>query len=509
MRYRLIERLGVGGMAEVWRGFDEVLGRHVAVKFGAGLRAEVVAEAQFSHPNVVNIYDYGQWSDGRPFLVMELIEGKTLSSVLNGGQCLPWRRAVSLTAQIASALAAAHAVGIVHRDVSTGNIMLTPNGARLLDFGISAPAGEPEPLPDSGDLQGTPAFMAPERLHGAEVTPAADVYALGVLFYRALTGRLPWAVQTRAELLDAHLWLEPAPLPAIAGLPQAARRLCLQCLEKEPADRPSSVELAATLGPLAGGEVIVPAAAVTAQRPHAALADEDTAILLPPKRLRVTEMLRVRAAPRRARFAWAMVGLLGIAALGLFAWTRPDAKRPGASSPPAPDPTQAGQPCRVTYDQQTGTGNRFSAVVTVHNDGPQPVKPWQVEFAWPGDQTVLDARGAQASQQGRQVVLRPEAGGEQLGAGSAVAFSLNGEYGRANALPDRFTLAGSSCETVIMGSPPAGGGVDVVDPAPDPPVGQNARGGEGADRDEDQGGGNHGGGKHGGHDKGGKHRGKG
>jgi serine/threonine-protein kinase len=168
---------------------------------------------------------------------MELIEGQTLSTVLNGGHALPWRRAISVTAQVASALATAHALGIVHRDVSTGNVMLTPTGVRLLDFGISASVGEPEPAQDSGDLQGTPAFMAPERLHGAEITPAADVYALGVLFYRALTGRLPWPVRTPQDLLHAHLW--PIPTARDRGAARL-RRSCTCGAHKARADRPSS-----------------------------------------------------------------------------------------------------------------------------------------------------------------------------------------------------------------------------------------------------------------------------
>src|SRR5581483_7927565 len=128
MRYRLTERLGVGGMSEVWRGVDEVLDREVAIKFTD--KAEAHAEARISHPNIVQVHDYGEWGDGRPFVVMELIEGRTLSTVLNGGFCLPWREAVTAGAEIASALAAVHARGIVHRDVSTSNVMLAPTGAR-------------------------------------------------------------------------------------------------------------------------------------------------------------------------------------------------------------------------------------------------------------------------------------------------------------------------------------------------------------------------------------------
>lgn len=248
MRYRLIECLGVGGMAEVWRGYDQVLDRPVAIKFGEGLRSEALAEANISHPNIVQVHDFGAWDDGRPFVVMELLEGQTLGTVLNGGFTMPWRRAVTVCADVAAALAAAHARGIVHRDVSATNVMLTPTGAKLLDFGISALVGEPEPQRDSGGLHGTPAYVAPERLRGGAVTPAADVYALGVLFYRALAGRLPWPARTQAELLEAHLWLDPAALPRIPGLPEEIAGLCMRCLAKVPGERPSAGEIAGMLG---------------------------------------------------------------------------------------------------------------------------------------------------------------------------------------------------------------------------------------------------------------------
>lgn len=440
MRYRLIERLGVGGMSEVWRGFDDVLDREVAIKFVVE-KAEALVEARISHPNIVHVHDYGQWTDGRPYVVMELLEGKTLSTVLNGGFSLPWRQVVRICAEIASALSAAHARGVVHRDVTTSNVMLTPTGARLLDFGIAAFAGQAEPARDSGDLQGTPAFMAPERLRRGEVTPAADVYALGVLCYRALTGRLPWPAHTQNELLDAHLWHQPAPLPRIPGLPDEVAQMCLRCLAKAPEERPTAVEIVAMLGPI----VHLPALAPT---------------FMPARRRAETVTVPVLAATApidaqspRHRFA-VVLGGMAAAVLGIFAWGIPDAPKPAAWNPPASPPTT----CRVTYQQQPSTTKSFAATVTVHNDGVTPVSPWQVQFAWPGDQTLLVAQGVQAHQQGRDVLLH----GDRLDPGAEVKVGLTGSYGQLNALPSHFSLAGVDCATTILASPPPQPVIQVV-----------------------------------------------
>ncbi|GIE92681.1 serine/threonine-protein kinase [Paractinoplanes rishiriensis] len=266
-RYRLVERLGAGGMSVVWRGFDEVLGRQVAVKvlppstsadpaFRRRLRAEAQAAARLSHPNITNVYDYGEATtvDGEPvpYVVMELIDGESLAAVLARARRLPWQHAVRITAEVSAALAAAHSRGIVHRDVTPANVMLTPSGAKVVDFGISALIGENDIDPD-GSLLGTPAYLAPERLEGGQVSPATDVYAVGLLIYRTLIGQLPWDVGTTTALLRAHQYTEPDPLPPVEGMPHAVSALVGRCLEKRPDDRPSSAELAHVLASIAAG----------------------------------------------------------------------------------------------------------------------------------------------------------------------------------------------------------------------------------------------------------------
>jgi serine/threonine protein kinase len=289
-RYRLVERLGAGGMSVVWRGFDEVLGRQVAVKvlppststdpsFRRRLRAEAQAAARLSHPHITNVYDYGEATtvDGEPvpYVVMELIDGESLAAVLARVRRLPWQAVVRITSEVAAALSAAHARGIVHRDVTPANVMLTPSGAKVVDFGISALIGENDIDPD-GSLLGTPAYLAPERLEGGQVSPATDVYAVGLLIYRTLIGQLPWDVGTTTALLRAHQYVEPDPLPAVEGLPDSVSALVGRCLEKRPSDRPSSAELAHVLAGIAAG---APAPARGYAADWSSESAEDTTIL--------------------------------------------------------------------------------------------------------------------------------------------------------------------------------------------------------------------------------------
>ncbi|MGW4501384.1 protein kinase domain-containing protein [Micromonospora sp. NPDC004336] len=255
-RYRLGERLGRGGMSVVHRAHDEVLERDVAVKVLVAadqsarrrIQDEAKAAARLSHPNVTGVYDYGEsLLHGRwvPFVVMELLSGRTLAQRLAAGP-LPPREAVRVCAEVAAGLAAAHAQGLVHRDVKPENVVLTPTGAKVLDFGIAAVAGAPE-IDFEGRLLGTPAYLAPERLAAGEVLPASDVYALGLLLHQVLAGRLPWHGETQTGMLRAHAYAEPGPLPAVDGMPAEVDRLYRRCVAKAPGDRPSAAEAARVL----------------------------------------------------------------------------------------------------------------------------------------------------------------------------------------------------------------------------------------------------------------------
>ena len=264
-RYRLEEPLGRGGMSVVWRAHDGVLGRLVAVKLLAGrhatdpssrnrIRHEARAAAALSHPNIAQVYDFGESvEDGEcvPYVVMELVTGRTLDQCIAAGG-LPAKVAFRICAEVAAALGAAHAEGLVHRDVKPANVMVTPAGAKVVDFGISAavrPTGGAEP---DSELFGTPAYLAPERLTDDAVEPASDVYALGVVLYKLLVGRLPWSAETSTQMLTAQVYIEPAPLPAMPDVPGEVADLCRQCLDKDPANRPTARQVSAALADAAG-----------------------------------------------------------------------------------------------------------------------------------------------------------------------------------------------------------------------------------------------------------------
>ena len=256
-RYTLLDELGSGGMAVVWRARDEVLGRLVAVKLLAGryagdaqsrarIRDEARAAATLSHPHIAQIYDYGEALDGgrlTPYVVMELVHGITLQQRVRTGLLEP-RQIFRIGAQVAAALAAAHADGLVHRDIKPANVMVTQDGAKVVDFGLAATAGPAEP---EDELLGTPAYLAPERVTGGAVEPASDVYALGVLLYRLLAGESPWTVDNTTQMLTAHVYVEPAPLRPSPEVPPAITALVNRCLRKDPAERPSAADAARIL----------------------------------------------------------------------------------------------------------------------------------------------------------------------------------------------------------------------------------------------------------------------
>jgi eukaryotic-like serine/threonine-protein kinase len=270
-RYQLEQCIGTGGMSQVWRGFDEVLARPVAVKLITAdqaadegcderVRTEARAAARLAHPNVAGVYDFGTaaFLPGReaPYIVMELVDGATLADHLAGGP-LDWRIAVRVCAEVSAALTAAHAHGIVHRDVKPANVMLTPSGAKVLDFGIATRTGECDRQP-AGIVVGTPAYLAPERILGEPATPASDMYALGVLLYQCLTGRLPWPYDTAERLLHARRHTPPEPLPPIDGIAPEVAELCTRCLATDPDERPSSLVAALVLAEAVDARVYVP-----------------------------------------------------------------------------------------------------------------------------------------------------------------------------------------------------------------------------------------------------------
>ncbi|MCU7728099.1 protein kinase [Actinoplanes sp. KI2] len=260
-RYRLAEPVGNGGTAVVWRAQDTVLGRAVAVKMLAAhmrdreslalIRREARAAAVLSHPNVAQVHDYGE--SVVPYVVFELVKGPTLLERLRAG-AVPPLFALRIGAEVGAALAAAHAAGLVHRDIKPANVMLSPTGAKVVDFGIAA--GRVLPRRPGETVFGTPNYVAPERLTHDVVTPASDVYALGVLLYRMLSGHTPWADESPERLLDNHVHAVPPKLVPLAPVPPEVIGLCMSCLGKDPAERPTAREVARRLARAAGLEAV-------------------------------------------------------------------------------------------------------------------------------------------------------------------------------------------------------------------------------------------------------------
>ncbi|QOI99493.1 MAG: serine/threonine protein kinase [Phycisphaeraceae bacterium] len=273
-RYRIVGRLGKGGMGEVYRADDLKLGQPVAMKFLpeelaqdeaalSRLVHEVKIARQVSHPNVCRVYDIGD-IEGVHFISMEYVDGEDLSTLLRRIGRLPVDKAVQLARQMCAGLMAAHERGVLHRDLKPANIMIDGKGqVRLMDFGL---AGLAEELKAAGSRAGTPAYMSPEQLSGTGVTAQSDVYSLGLVLYELFTGKPVYRPQSMAELIELHNSLPSSMRESVAEVPDAVDKVVLRCLSKDAALRPpSALALATALGgadalsaALAAGEIPSP-----------------------------------------------------------------------------------------------------------------------------------------------------------------------------------------------------------------------------------------------------------
>ncbi|HEY6650983.1 MAG TPA: Stk1 family PASTA domain-containing Ser/Thr kinase, partial [Actinomycetota bacterium] len=258
-RYRVEARIGAGGMAEVYRGFDQVLDRTVAIKvllpqfardagFVARFRREAQAAARLNQPTIVGVFDTGADGD-RQYIVMEFVEGRTLADFLTSGRRPTLVQAVELTRKIAEALAAAHAQGIVHRDIKPGNVMVTRDGfVKVMDFGIARMQTDVT-APQTSSVIGTPTYLSPEQAQGQAVDARSDIYSLGCVLYELLAGRPPFTGDTPVAI--AYKQVNETPVPPSAHNPEVPPQLdavVMKCLAKNPANRyQSAEELAADL----------------------------------------------------------------------------------------------------------------------------------------------------------------------------------------------------------------------------------------------------------------------
>jgi len=259
-KYSVEERLGAGGMGAVYRARHLSMDRPVAIKFlhqrlvedeaaRNRFHTEALAAVKLRHANAVSVTDFGQTAEGSFYIVMELLEGRTLREILSREAPLETARAISLMLQTSAAVAAAHEAGIIHRDLKPSNILVTqsadqPAVVKVLDFGIATFTPDEDDdedvtaLSHTNSVIGTPRYMSPEQCNGNELTPAADVYSLGVILYEMLSGMTPFTGSTPAEIAHKHANDQPhSPREIVAAIPEDVERIVLKALEKQPADR--------------------------------------------------------------------------------------------------------------------------------------------------------------------------------------------------------------------------------------------------------------------------------
>ncbi|MBT9604977.1 serine/threonine-protein kinase [Microbacterium sp.] len=384
-RYELESRIAIGGMGEVWEATDHVIGRTVAIKilkdeymgdpgFLERFRAEARHAALVNHEGIASVFDYGE-EDGSAFLVMELVPGEALSTILEREGSLSTDKTLDIVAQTAAALQAAHAAGLVHRDIKPGNLLITPDGrVKITDFGIARIADQ-VPLTATGQVMGTVQYLSPEQASGHPASPATDIYSLGIVAYESLAGKRPFTGESQVAIAMAQINEQPAPLPPTVAVP--VQNLVMAMIAKKPDERPASaaaVSRAATA--LRRGDLTAAAAAVPAIAAGVAVADEATQLLTAGQTSAATRLLPAPSSsllteehteddPRpqkkkRSPWTWPLVALIALLALvlggTLFAVlsnqsdpnTAPSSPTPSSATPsrsatPSSSPSQSSQ----------------------------------------------------------------------------------------------------------------------------------------------------------------------
>ncbi|MEO5534996.1 MAG: protein kinase [Pseudolysinimonas sp.] len=375
-RYQLSSRVAIGGMGEVWQATDLVIGRTVAIKilkeeylgdpgFLERFRAEARHAALVNHEGIANVFDYGE-EDGSAFLVMELVPGEALSTILERERVLPTDKVLDIVAQTANALQAAHAAGLVHRDIKPGNLLITPEGrVKITDFGIARIADQ-VPLTATGQVMGTVQYLSPEQASGHPASPTTDIYSLGIVAYEALAGRRPFTGESQVAIAMAQINEAPPELPVTISEP--VRNLVYACIAKKPADRPqTAAHLARAAQALRRGDVAGAAAAV----PGIEGADPIAAFVSPGGAATTSAVTRVLPAGgssrtntaelpqerRRSPWTWPLVAAVSVLAVALAAIIIVLLIQPktgggvSTSAPPSKPPTSASPTLTPTSDK--------------------------------------------------------------------------------------------------------------------------------------------------------------
>ncbi len=340
-KYRIEAELSRGGQGAVYRGRHEVLERAVAIKMlrpemttGSELLLRFVNEAKAAsairHPSIIEIFDFGHTDDGQAYLVMELLDGETLSSRLAKRGKLAEPDAIRITQGIAAALGAAHAKGIFHRDLKPDNVFLIPDPdlgerAKVLDFGIAKLSDQASQLHTrTGALMGTPLYMAPEQARSAGlIDHRADLYSLGCILYELLTGKPPLVGEGSGEIIALHLFTEPAPPSTLVSVTPGLERIVMRLLEKEPSARYASasdlVDALASLGSPTRVQPVTPPPPDTSMR---------LAVAAPP--------LPARGIGLPVIAGGVMLALAGVVAIAVLAGGTGDKAAPAPKLPPTP-----------------------------------------------------------------------------------------------------------------------------------------------------------------------------
>ena len=389
-RYELQSRIAIGGMGEVWEATDHVIGRTVAIKilkdeymgdpgFLERFRAEARHAALVNHEGIASVFDYGE-ENGSAFLVMELVPGEALSTILERDGALSADKTLDIVAQTASALQAAHAAGLVHRDIKPGNLLITPDGrVKITDFGIARIADQ-VPLTATGQVMGTVQYLSPEQASGHPASPATDTYSLGIVAYESLAGKRPFTGESQVAIAMAQINEQPPPLPPTVPIP--VQNLVMAMIAKKPADRPSSsATVARAAQALRRGDLNSAAIAVPAIASGGVAADDATRMLTATGDDGATRILattaqlpaggdddEVRPKKKRSPWTWPLIALitllvivLGGTVFALMDQGETPGPAPSSSTPQTPKPepstpTPTPEPTRINVDSLGLTG---------------------------------------------------------------------------------------------------------------------------------------------------------